>query len=164
MISAPLSVRRREVVPPARLNPSAAAVRLSPLTVLKVGVADAAKVIVPAALLVVVIFDPAVKVSVPPWIIDEFEPLLAATLKSVPPDTRQVGQAKVKLPPSETDPPPLKGPLVLIVKLELAKLALVMPAEPERLALVRPATAVLVRLETLPCWSVVMTGITVAEP
>ena len=104
---------------PAILNPSEPAASVNPLTVLKVGVADVAIVTVPAALLLAVIFDPAAKVSVPPWAIDEFEPLVAARVKRPPPLIRQVGQLSVSELPKESDEPPLSGPVVLIVTAEL---------------------------------------------
>ncbi len=102
-------------MPPATEKPVELALSVRPLTVLKVGVGDEATVIVPAALLVVVIFDPAAKVRVPPWATEEFEPVVAARVNKLPPLTIQVGQLSVSVLPKETAEPPLRAPVVLII-------------------------------------------------
>jgi hypothetical protein len=130
----------------------------------KVGFPTVAKVIVPAPLFVVVIFVPAARVSVPPCEIEELEPVVEAAVNKLPALTRQVGQVRVNVPPSASAPPPLNGPVVFTVTDELAKLAFVIPALPDKLELVNPAIVVLVTPVTLPCASVVMTGIFVADP
>ena len=50
---------------------------------------------------------------------------------------------RVSDPPKESDPPPVKIPDELMVTLELARLALVIPAVPDKLALVRPEMVLL---------------------
>ena len=59
-------------------------------------------------------------------------------MNKLPPVAKQVGQDNVKVPPKLTAPPPLNGPVELIVTEEFAKFAFVIPAEPERLAFVSP--------------------------
>jgi hypothetical protein len=104
-----------------------------------------------------VILVPAAKVKVPPWAIDELDPLVAAAVNKLPPLVRQVEQVRVSVPPRETAPPPANGPVVFTVTDELAKLALVIPAVPERFALVNPVIVfdpadivLLVKVSVLP--------------
>jgi hypothetical protein len=68
---------------------------------------------------------------------------------------------KVKVPPSETAPLP-ESPVS--ETLELAKLALVIPALPDKLEFVSPAIVVGVTEVTRPWASVVITGILNAVP
>jgi hypothetical protein len=130
----------------------------------KVGLVTVAKVIVPAALFVVVMFVPAANVKVPPWEMEEFDPVVEAAVNKLPPLTKHVGQVRVNAPPRESAPPPLNGPVVLTVTEEFARLAFVIPAEPDKLELVNPAIAVGVTEVTLPCASVVKTGMESADP
>lgn len=69
-----------------------------------------------------------------------------------------MGKDNAVVPPRDTDPPPLNPVPAVTDSEELARFALVMPAEPERLELVRPAIVVGVTAVTLPCASVVKTG------
>ena len=70
-----------------------------------------------------------------------------------------LGKDRVVVPPRETKPPPESPVPAATVKEELARFAFVIPAEPERLESVRPAIVVGVTAVTLPCASVVNTGI-----
>jgi hypothetical protein len=95
----------------------------------------------------------------------ELLPLVAAAVNKLPPLTKHVGQESVKpAAPSAVEPPPLRGPDVLTVTEEFARFAFVIPAEPERFELVSPAIVVGVTAVTLPCVSVVITGIERADP
>lgn len=125
----------RIVAPPVKERAVAVEAPL-PVTLDKVLVS--AIVTCPEPLLVVVISVPAAIVTVPPCVIVELEPLVAAKVNKVPPVWTQVAQVRVNEPPKDTAPPPPKGEEVLMVTEELAKLALVIPAEPDKLALVRP--------------------------
>ncbi len=89
---------------------------LAPLPVTEDKVEVSAMVMVPEPLPVVVISVPAVRVKVPPWEMVELEPEVDAAVKRDPPDTRQVEQVRVSVPPRATDPPPPKGEEVLTVK------------------------------------------------
>jgi hypothetical protein len=89
----------------------------------KVGLAIVAKVTVPVPLFVVVMLVPAANVNVPPRVIAEFEPLVAAAVNRVPALDKQVGQDKVNVPPSASAPPPLSGPVVLTVTEEFVRAA-----------------------------------------
>jgi hypothetical protein len=104
-------------------------VTVNPFTVVNDGVVVVAKVIVPTPLLVVVMFVPAASVNVPPWEIVELPPLVAAVVNKLPALTKQVGQEIVKVPPRARLPPPLTGPVVLIVTDGFARAAFII--EPE---------------------------------